>query len=100
MNPDIYSNEEISSVQSLLKRFRAVISDNEELYGFSISDLDDVIDRFPDVDLFDDGSNDYDPSGDVLNNMFAFLLDDNPKSILSKSEYLLVSELWGKLKNA
>ncbi|MDO6422305.1 hypothetical protein [Saccharophagus degradans] len=100
MNPDIYSNEEISSVQSLLKRFRAVISDNEELYGFSISDLDDVIDRFPGVDLFDEGSNDYDASGDVLNNMFAFLLDDNPKSILSKSEYLLVSELWGKLKNA
>lgn len=100
MNPDIYSNEEISSVQSLLKRFRVVISDNEELYGFSISDLDDVIARFPDVDLFDEGPNDYDASGDVLNNMFAFLLDDNPKSILSKSEYLLVSELWGKLKNA
>ncbi len=99
MNPEIYDVKEIVLTRSLLKRFKAVITDNEELYGFSLGEFNEVEESFPNVDLYDEAPHDNDASWIVLNNMFAFLMDDNPCVILNKEEYSLVKELWGKLKN-
>ncbi len=99
MNPEIYTSEDISLIDSLLIRFRAVIWEEECLYGFTLSDLDEVAEKFPDVDLLDEGANDYDASGDVLQSMFAFVLDNNPVNILKPEEISLVKVLSEKLKN-
>ena len=100
MNPPIYNPTEINLVLSVLKRFRTIISDNEGLYGFSLTDLDNVLDRFPELDLNDEGAGGYDASRDVFHNTFAFSLEDNPEKILNEDEYPLVLNLWKKLKNA
>ncbi len=99
MNPEIFSLKDISLIESLFERFRAVISEDEKLYGFTLNEFDEVIEKFPNVDLLDESANDYDHSSIVLNNMFAFLLDNNPASILSLEETSSVELLWQKLKN-
>ena len=100
MNPEIYDDEEIVLIKSLIKRFRVVISEDESLYGFTVNDIDEVSAHFPDVDLYDEEANGYDPSGDVLGNMFTFILNDNPEKILKENEYIAVSKLCSKLKYA
>lgn len=99
MNPEIYSAEEISFIGALLTRFRAVITEDESLYGFTLSEFDEVVENFPNVDLYDESEIGYDDSDIVLNNLFAFTLDNNPKKILKPEEDILVKSLWNKLKN-
>ena len=99
MKPGIYYSEDISLIESLLVKFRAVISDDKMLYGFTLREFDEVAKKFPNVDLIDEGANNYDHSNLVLNNMFAFVLDRNPINILSPEETSRVELLWEKLKN-
>ncbi len=58
-----------------------------------------VKNKFPDIVLYDEGPIGNDDSMIVLNNMYAFLLDDNPEKILKNEEIEIVILLWGKLKN-
>lgn len=99
MNPEIYTSEEISFIESLFARFRPVITEDESLYGFSLSEFDEVVAEFPNVDLLDESANDYDGSNLVLNNVFAFTLDNNAIKILNSKEITIVKLLWEKLEN-
>ena len=71
-----------------------------ELYGFTLKEFEEVANNFPDVDFFDESASGCDDSALVLNNMFAFVMDRNPKDILSSGERDLVKQLWVKLNNA
>ena len=100
MNPEIYTSEDILLIESLFIRFRTVITEDEGLYGFILNEYDEVVEKFPNIDLLDEGANDYDHSSIVLNNLFAFMLDNNPTKTLNTEEIVLVQLLWEKLKNA
>lgn len=100
MNPEIYSEEEIDLIFSLFAKFRAVIEEDDPLYGFSLAEFDEVVDQFPNVDLHDEAAGECDHSGHVLNNMFAFLCSNKPTKILSTDEMNLVQAMWQKLQNA
>ena len=100
MNPEIYTQNEIISIKPLMEKFRAVITNNERLYGFSLNEFDIVKNDFPNIDLYEENKIDVDHSYIVLNNMFAFLLEDKPESILNTKEKEIVNLLWEKLKNA
>ncbi len=99
MYPEIYTSKEISLIKSLMNKFREIIADDEALYGFSLEEFDVVMNAFPDVDLIDEEPTGIDHSWIVLNNMYSFLLDDNPNKILKTEERELVKAMWGKLKN-
>ena len=99
MNPEIYTHDEIINIKSLMERFRSIITDNERLYGFSLNEFDIVKNDFPDVDIYDESAIGTDHSEIVLNNMYAFLLDDNPECILNTKEKETVNLLWTKLRN-
>ena len=100
MKPEIYTQNEIISIKSLMGRFRAIITNNERLYGFSLNEFDIVNNDFPNIDLYDESKIGVDHSYIVLNNMYAFLLDDKPESILNTKEKEMTNLLWEKLKNA
>ncbi len=55
MNPEIYSSYEISLIQLLMVKFRNAISNDENLYSFSLSEFDEVHGNFPNVDIYDEG---------------------------------------------
>jgi len=99
MYPEIYTSDEIAIIKLLIERFRETIKDDENLYGFSLEEYDVVKNKFPDVDLCDEATIGNDDSMMVLNNMYAFLLDDNPEKILKNEEIEIVMVLWEKLKN-
>ena len=100
MNPKIYSDEEIELLTSLLDKFRQVIVDDYELYGFSLKEMDDLILRFPNVDLIDEEAGECDHSGHILNNIFAFLCANQPVEIVEGSKRETVLLMWQKLKSA
>ena len=99
MNPEIYTSKEISFIKSLMRKFREIITDDESLFGFSLKDFDVVSNKFPDVDIYDESQTGCDDSWIVLNNMFLFLLDNNPKTVLKTNEFQIVKNLLNKLKN-
>lgn len=100
MNSEIYTSTENALIKSLLIRFRKIISDDEDLYGFSLAEFDEVQNAFPNVDIHDESASFIDNSWIVLNNMFAFLMNNNPRTILNKTEVETVIILWEKLKKA
>ena len=96
MNPEIYTLIEISLIKSLMILFREIITDDEELYGFTLFEFDDVLN----VDLIDESKNSIDHSWIVLHNMFSLLLCDYPQLILAQVEAKTVLLFMEKLKEA
>ena len=82
-----------------MRKFREIITDDESLFGFSLKEFDVVINKFPDVDIYDESQIGCDDSWIVLNNMILFLLDNNPKTVLKTNEFQIVKNLLNKLKN-
>lgn len=76
----------MSLIESLLARFRAVISEDEARYGFTLSEFEAVASDFPDVDLLDENPRGCDHAFLVLNNIFAFTLVDKPAKVLTPEE--------------
>ena len=90
MNPDIFSSDEQKILRACLGAIKYLPiyrrDDFHEVFGLTKSELNEVEEKFPDWDFYDEGPRETDDSRIALGNAFAWIFDgtEKEKKILMK----------------
>jgi hypothetical protein len=98
MNPSTFSPEEQEVLRQCVSALKSLpvfkSGELESIFDISKDEIDEVLNTFPEWDLYDEEPNCYDGSGDLVRNAFAWLMNGSPEEkMMMRKEIICTDDL-------